>query len=103
MKTSEDGPAEDPTLAGVVAAAEESLPRDADALNRARAFAEPLIAHETLASGENTWVHADAVAAILGRMGGSEFCSTRDRAAIPYGRPTLEQASPDQAANRFGH
>ena len=31
-----------------------------DALARARAFAEPLIAHELLDSGENMMAHADA-------------------------------------------
>jgi GTP pyrophosphokinase len=41
-------------------------------LVRARAFAEPLIADETLESGENTLAHADAVAAIVAAMGGSE-------------------------------
>jgi GTP pyrophosphokinase len=39
---------------------------------RVRAFAEPLIAGETLDTGENTLAHADAVAAILKSMGGSE-------------------------------
>lgn len=56
----------------LVAAAEQSLPQQANALARARAFAEPLIAGETLDTGENTLVHADAVAAILKTMGGSE-------------------------------
>jgi GTP pyrophosphokinase len=56
----------------LVAAAEQSLPQQANALARARAFAEPLIAGETLPTGENTLVHADAVAAILKTMGGSE-------------------------------
>jgi GTP pyrophosphokinase len=42
------------------------------ALQRTRAFAEPLIAHETLDTGENTLAHADAVAAILRGIGGSE-------------------------------
>ncbi len=42
------------------------------ALQRARAFAEPLIAHETLDTGENTLAHADAVAAILRSIGGSQ-------------------------------
>ncbi|MGO4390914.1 bifunctional (p)ppGpp synthetase/guanosine-3',5'-bis(diphosphate) 3'-pyrophosphohydrolase [Variovorax sp. M-6] len=41
-------------------------------LARARAFAEPLIADETLDTGENTLAHADAVAAIVRAMGGSE-------------------------------
>ena len=41
-------------------------------LARARAFAEPLIADETLDTGENTLAHADAVAKIVAHMGGSE-------------------------------
>ncbi|MGH6626708.1 MAG: RelA/SpoT family protein [Burkholderiaceae bacterium] len=49
-----------------------SLPEQAHALARARAFAEPLIAGETLDSGENTLAHADAVAVILKSIGGSE-------------------------------
>jgi GTP pyrophosphokinase len=43
-----------------------------DALARARAFAVPLIAGETLDTGENTLAHADAVVAILRTIGGSE-------------------------------
>jgi GTP pyrophosphokinase len=42
------------------------------ALRRTRAFAEPLIAHESLDTGENTLAHADAVASILRNIGGSE-------------------------------
>ena len=41
-------------------------------LVRARGFAEPLIAAEALDTGENTLAHADAVAAILKSIGGSE-------------------------------
>ncbi len=40
-------------------------------VTRARAFAEPLIAHEVLDTGENTLEHADAVAHILSGMGAS--------------------------------
>ncbi|HWI81549.1 bifunctional (p)ppGpp synthetase/guanosine-3',5'-bis(diphosphate) 3'-pyrophosphohydrolase [Ramlibacter sp.] len=61
-----------PVLPELIAATEQSLPRQANALARARAFAEPLIAGETLATGENTLAHADAVASILKAMGGSE-------------------------------
>ena len=43
----------------------------ADTLAKARAFAGPLIAGETLDTGENILVHADAVAAILADIGGS--------------------------------
>ncbi len=60
------------SIPGLVAAAEHALPQQADALARARGFAEPLIAHETLDTGENTLAHADAVATILRQMGGSE-------------------------------
>ena len=59
-------------LPELVAAAEQAMPQQAHALARARAFAEPLIAGETLDTGENTLAHADAVAAILKTMGGSE-------------------------------
>ncbi len=42
-----------------------------DTLAKARAFAEPLIAGETLDTGENILAHADAVAEILAGIGGS--------------------------------
>ena len=58
--------------APIVAATASSLPDQPQALARARAFAEPLIASEMLDTGENTLVHADAVAAILKAIGGSE-------------------------------
>ncbi|MDM0057282.1 bifunctional (p)ppGpp synthetase/guanosine-3',5'-bis(diphosphate) 3'-pyrophosphohydrolase [Variovorax sp. J22G47] len=54
------------------AATADSTPVQANMLARARAFAEPLIADETLDTGENTLGHADAVAAIVAAMGGSE-------------------------------
>ena len=56
----------------LIMATAEVLPEQANALARARAFAEPLIAGETMETGENTLVHADAVAAILKKIGGSE-------------------------------
>ncbi|MEQ1659895.1 MAG: HD domain-containing protein, partial [Hylemonella sp.] len=56
----------------LIAATAHSLPEQAHALVRARAFAEPLLANEALDTGENTLVHADAVAAILQSIGGSE-------------------------------
>jgi GTP pyrophosphokinase len=66
-------------VASVVVAAQsfsaDDLALDAQrgrALERARAFAEPLIASETLDTGENTFAHAEAVAAILRSIGGSE-------------------------------
>ncbi|MDT7517272.1 bifunctional (p)ppGpp synthetase/guanosine-3',5'-bis(diphosphate) 3'-pyrophosphohydrolase [Rhodoferax sp. TBRC 17660] len=56
----------------VIAATADSLPEQAGALQRARAFAEPLLATESLDTGENVLQHADAVAAILRTIGGSE-------------------------------
>jgi len=56
----------------LIAATAHSLPEQAHALVRARAFAEPLLANEALDTGENTLAHADAVAAILRSIGGSE-------------------------------
>ena len=58
--------------AQIVTATSSSLPDQPQALPRARAFAEPLIASEVLDTGENTLAHADAVAAILKSIGGSE-------------------------------
>jgi GTP pyrophosphokinase len=58
--------------APVVLATAQDLPGQAQALVRARAFAEPLLASETLDTGENTLAHADAVAAILKSIGSSE-------------------------------
>jgi GTP pyrophosphokinase len=58
--------------ASIVAATAESLADQPNALMRARAFSEPLIAFETLETGENTLAHADAVASILNGIGGSE-------------------------------
>jgi GTP pyrophosphokinase len=58
--------------ASIVTATADSLPDQPHALARARAFAEPLIAGETHDTGENILAHADAVAAILKNIGGSE-------------------------------
>src|SRR5690606_7701871 len=44
----------------------------AQALARARAFAEPLLSSEQLGTGENTLAHADAVAQVVRDIGGSE-------------------------------
>ena len=61
-----------PISVQIVTATASSLADQPQTLARARAFAEPLIASETLDTGENTLVHADAVAAILKSIGGSE-------------------------------
>jgi GTP pyrophosphokinase len=58
-----------PTVLTVTA---QDLPAQTDDLARARAFAEPLLSSQTLDTGENMLAHADAVAAILRTIGGSE-------------------------------
>jgi len=60
------------TPSALIAATADSLPAQADALARARAFAEPLLAGALLDTGENILAHADAVAAILASIGGSQ-------------------------------
>ena len=44
---------------------------DIDVLERAQAFARPLISGEMLSSGENTWDHAHAVAQSVAFLGGA--------------------------------
>jgi len=56
----------------VVIATAHALPEQAQALARARAFAEPLICGEVLESGQNTLAHADAVSSMLQAIGGSD-------------------------------
>ena len=65
-----DGGAVQPSA--IVMATADSLPYQAQALVRARAFAEPLLAHEELDTGENIFAHANAVADVLSDIGGSE-------------------------------
>jgi GTP pyrophosphokinase len=60
------------TVVPQVIAATANLPELAHALARVRAFAEPLLACEVLDTGENILAHADAVAAIVKNIGGSE-------------------------------
>jgi GTP pyrophosphokinase len=59
-----------PHLPPVVLATSE-VSEQAETLAKARAFAEPLIAGETLDTGENILAHADAVTEILAGIGGS--------------------------------
>ena len=76
MKKSQSEPPESLVVAAsvpqLIKATAHTLPEQADALARARVFAEPLIADELLDSGEGKLAHADAVAAILKAVGGSE-------------------------------
>ena len=56
----------------VLATAESTGTALPGALARARAFAEPFLASETLANGENVWAHAEGTAHILRSIGGSQ-------------------------------
>ena len=58
--------------ASLIANTTQEPAEQAQALARARAFSEPLLASELLDTGENTLAHADAVAVILKTVGGSE-------------------------------
>ena len=70
-------------LPQLLAATVQSLPEQAHALERARAFAEPLLASATLDTGENTLAHADAVAAILERSGKNHKKTSRLTLPMP--------------------
>jgi GTP pyrophosphokinase len=59
-------------LSQLITVAPSNLPEEKNPLVRARAFAEPLLCTEELDTGENILAHADAVAAILKSIGGSE-------------------------------
>lgn len=87
------------SVPNLVAAAEQALPRQAHALDRARSFAEPFIAGETLDTGENSLAHADAVAAILKSMGGSE--AMQAASYLVYAGPHLNKPE-DVIAKAFG-
>ena len=65
-------PMPDQPASAIVAATADALPAGQQSLARARAFAEPLLACETLDTGENTLAHTDAVAQILQSIGSSE-------------------------------
>src|SRR6266568_674360 len=83
----------------LIAATEQSMPHQANALARARAFAEPFIAGETLDTGQNTLAHADAVAAILKGMGGSE--AMQAASYLVYACPHLNKPQ-EVIAKAFG-
>lgn len=87
-------------VSAVVAAAAQSLPDQDQALARARAFAEPLLIAENMETGENTLAHADAVAAILKHIGGSEAMQAASylvHACVHLNRPE------EVIAKAFGH
>jgi GTP pyrophosphokinase len=72
MKRNQSAVAPPGSLPGLIEAAAGQTVTQVNALARARAFAEPLLGAEELDTGENILAHADAVAAILLDIGGSE-------------------------------
>ena len=79
MKSNAQGPGgpvdavrADDSVTSIAIATSAAVPDQPDALARARAFAEPLIAGEHFDTGENILAHADAVAAILKAIGRTE-------------------------------
>ncbi|MBU3739018.1 MAG: bifunctional (p)ppGpp synthetase/guanosine-3',5'-bis(diphosphate) 3'-pyrophosphohydrolase [Rhodoferax sp.] len=72
MRSLSPDPPEPAGASPLIEAAAASGATPDQALVRARALAEPLLANEVLDTGENTLAHADAVAAILRSMGASE-------------------------------
>ena len=68
-------------------------------LQRARAFAQPLIESEQLDTGENIWQHASAVAGILAQIGGSLEMQTA--AYLVYACPHLNRPE-DVISKAFG-
>ncbi|MFT3822033.1 MAG: bifunctional (p)ppGpp synthetase/guanosine-3',5'-bis(diphosphate) 3'-pyrophosphohydrolase [Rubrivivax sp.] len=81
-------------LADTAAAAEGD-----DALQRARAFAEPLLAGQVLDTGEDAWAHAEGVAGILRAIGAAP--SMQAAAYLVYAGDYLQR--PEEMVNRaFG-
>jgi len=72
---------------------------DADALHRARAFAEPLLTGQRLDTGEDALAHADGVAAILQGIGAAP--SMRAAAYLVYAGDYLQR--PEEVVSKaFG-
>ena len=70
-----------------------------DALQRARAFAEPLLAGQRLDTGEDAWAHAEGVAGILRAIGAAP--SMQAAAYLVYAGDYLSR--PEEMVNRaFG-
>ena len=89
-----------PALQGDPAQASPEQPEQLNALARARSFAEPFIAAEALDTGENTLAHADAVAAILKAMGGSQ--AMQAASYLVYASSYLNKPQ-EIIAKAFGH
>ena len=83
----------------LAAAQDFSQEPEADTLERARAFSEPLLAGRTLDTGEDAWAHAREVAGILAGLGASP--ALQAAALLVYAGESLQQ--PEETVGRaFG-
>ena len=85
--------------AGVDEAAPQAGEGGADALQRARAFAEPLLAGQALDTGEEALAHADGVASILQAIGAAP--SMRAAAYLVYAGDYLQRPE-EMVSKAFG-
>lgn len=92
-------PMQEDRVPEVITVTSQAFPEQINPLARARAFAEPLLACQTLDSGENTLHHSDAVAAILKNIGGSE--AMQAASYLVYGCEYLNKPH-DIIAKAFG-
>jgi GTP pyrophosphokinase len=90
----EPGPAAD-----IVRLIDGPVGDDREPLQRARAFAEPLLAGQVLDTGEAAWAHAEGVAAILEAIGAAP--SMRAAAYLVYAGDYLHKPE-DMVARAFG-
>ena len=97
MKTQESSLS--PTSASPSAWSGHDLPQMADDLQRSVAFAEPLLAHQQLASGESALDHARAMAGIVADIGGST--AMQSACYLVYAAEYLNQPR-DVIAKAFG-
>ncbi len=103
--TAPQGPAAIVQLSGAeLAPTDHQTPSEADdhgrsALERARAFAEPLLAGQRLDTGEDALAHADGVAAILQGIGAAP--SMRAAAYLVYAGDYLQRPE-EMVAKAFG-
>jgi GTP pyrophosphokinase len=100
MKTTPVAPAETPAVVRIAGAGGATDgPEGADALARARAFAEPLLAGQVLDTGEDALAHADGVAAVLAGIGAAP--ALRAAAYLVYAGDYLQR--PDEVLKKaFG-
>ena len=97
MKTQEHAPAD--IVSASSAWSGHDLPLQPDDLVRAQAFAEPLLAHQQLASGERVLDHARAMASIVAGIGGSS--AMQSACYLVYAAEYLTQPR-DVIATSFG-